>query len=157
MPTLIIAFLVFIGGFLALPSFGCGEPGFMTSNISRARQVIIALRIFASEHEGAYPKDLEELVKSKCIERGELERLNQYRATRGAKPLKWTVILDLKDSDPYDLPLVVSPAPMRGGKCILGLNDCSVAVVSDKEINDAMERLRKFREQRDKGAPPSER
>jgi hypothetical protein len=146
--------MVAMGVWLAVPRIGCGpEPGFIVSNINHARQLIMALKIFASEHGSAYPSNLGELVKTDCVERDHLEHINQYKVSVGAKPMEWVVTLDIKDSDPYNLPVVVSPIPMQSGKCILGLNDSSVRVASKKEVEDAMERLRKFREERDKKEP----
>lgn len=43
------------------------EKAYITTLISNARQIVLALKIYASDHEGRYPETLEELVAEKII------------------------------------------------------------------------------------------
>ncbi len=119
-----------------------------TRHISNARQLITALRIYSSDQVGNYPQSLDDLVKEGVIERDVLDKFMRYDLAPDGKPREWIVNLDLADSDPGYLPLVIAPEPTKDGKYIIGMNDGSVGTENKKGYDELMERLMEFREGR---------
>lgn len=108
-----------------------------TINVSNARQLITALRIYASDHGGEYPAKLEDLVTEKILDRKGLNELS-HALMQKRMQIPWLVLGGLNDSAPGDLPLVVSSIPLHGRRYVMGTNDSSVRIVQPGEYHAAM-------------------
>lgn len=109
-----------------------------TRNISNARQLITALRIYASDHSGEYPEKLEDLVKEEILDPGEpFEKLTHGIMQKQMK-IPWMVLGGLNDSAPGGLPILASPIPLHGSRYVMGYNDSSVVLVSPEKYHAAM-------------------
>lgn len=109
-----------------------------TRNISNARQLITALRIYSSDHSGEYPEKLEDLVKEEILDPGEPFGKLTHGIMQKQMKIPWMVLEGLNDSAPGGLPLVVSPIPLHGSRYIMGSNDSSVELVSPEKYQAAM-------------------
>jgi hypothetical protein len=112
-----------------------------TLNISNARQMVTALRIYASDHDGRYPDRLEDLVAVEVVDRAFLEKEGSMILPGGMK-MPWRVLAGVEDRDPGNLPVVVSPASWDGRRHLIGFNDSMITFVSTKEYEEAMGRWR---------------
>lgn len=122
-----------------------------TRNISNARQLITALRIYSADHGGEYPKKLEDLVKEEILDPGEpFEKLTHGIMQKQMK-IPWLVLGGLNDSAPGGLPLVVSPIPLHGSRYVMGYNDSSVELVSPEKYQAAMTAWKTWLKEHHKG------
>lgn len=115
--------------------------GGMTKNMSNARQVITALRIWASENKGVYPKRLDQLFTDAALDN---PRILYYVSANGETPELFVYLTGLTDSDPASLPLVIGPHGESRDRWIVGRNDASVAVVKSEEAAQAIAEWREY-------------
>lgn len=124
-----------------------------TRNLSNARQMTTALRIYASDHQGNYPPRLQDLVTEQIVDPGFLETCGQMILPKGMK-MPWRVLAGVKDTDPGSLPLIVSPTSMYGHRQLIAYNDSSTQWVTHEVYEKAMARWRDHL--RGEGLEPSE-
>jgi len=118
--------------------------GKITRSISNGRQLVAAVRIYASDHGGRYPEQLDELVDTEILEPESLVTLNRVHKS-GEAPLPWIFLKGLNEEAPANLPLFVSPMPYTGNKYIIAYNDSTVSLQNAAEYEAAMQRWRDFR------------
>ena len=135
------------------------EKGGMTKAIWNARQLIAAIRIFASDRAGAFPDELDELVVAKVITGETMRYLLRSPYSAKDKPLPWIYWPGLSDGSPGDHPLLISPVLHdqrnflvrwwnRDGvqglptspKRIVGTVDSAVTFMDEKDFQDVMSR-----------------
>ncbi len=109
--------------------------GRVTKSIINAKQTIIYLRLWASDHEGRYPERLAQLFADELADNNQV--LN-YVPLDGGTPELLIYLPGLKDSDPADLPIVIGPHSETGNRWVMGLNDGSVSMVSGEDFAKAM-------------------
>ena len=113
----------------------------VTKSISNCRQIVMALKWYASDHQGAYPLTLSELVSKDVLSHEDFERFNKAILVDGL-PLPWVYLPGLNDASPGDLPVVVSPAPVSRSGYVVGWNDGGAMMINREEFEEAMTRYR---------------
>ena len=101
------------------------EKADVTKGMALARQVAVAARQHAADHEGNYPATLEELVSSGVLDdRGILLKIASFKPAtwQGAPGFEYRG-LGMKDSDPGNKVLLISNCQDRTGKRIIVTND----------------------------------
>jgi hypothetical protein len=98
--------------------------------INDARQVALALKIYASGHGGKYPQRLTDLSGS--------DALPDVKALEYTDPVTkvqqaWLFNAKLNDSSPATELLLVAPKPLTNGERIGAFNDGSVRKISEEE------------------------
>ncbi|MEZ0274601.1 MAG: hypothetical protein ACAH88_06830, partial [Roseimicrobium sp.] len=111
----------------------------VTKSISNCRQIVMALKLYASDHQGAYPLTLSELVSKDVLSHEDFERFNKAILVDGL-PLPWVYLPGLNDASPGDLPVVVSPAPVSRSGYVVGWNDGGAMMINREEFEEAMTR-----------------
>lgn len=119
---------------------------YASKSISNGRQLVTAMRIYASEHDGRYPDQLEELIAADILEPGNLVTLNRVYMS-GEVPAPWIFLRGLRDDAPGNLPMFVSPLPVKGNKYIIAYNDAGVSLQKAAEREAALQRWREYRAQ----------
>jgi hypothetical protein len=119
----------------------------LSKSISNGRQLVTAMRIYASEHDGKYPDQLEELVTADILEPESLATLNWVYMS-GEVPAPWIFLRGLRDDAPDNVPIFVSPLPVTGNKYLIAYNDSSVSLQKAAEREAAAQRWREYRAQR---------
>ncbi|WP_009965870.1 hypothetical protein [Verrucomicrobium spinosum] len=127
---------------------GVGAPdrGWMGESIGKARQLNTALRIYASEHNGAYPLHLSDVVASGILSQQQFDRLSLAALSDGI-PVPWIYFGGLHESLPGTTPLLMHPLPSHGGKRIVALNDSSVSLLISQDYDDVVKRWRELASQ----------
>lgn len=116
----------------------------VTKSISNCRQLVLALKLYASDHGGTYPATLNELVSSEeVLSREEFEKINKAILVDGM-PLPFLYLPGLEDSDDGDLPLVVSPGPVSRTGYAVGMNDGSATIVKREVYEEMMTRYHEY-------------
>ncbi len=118
---------------LALPAFnGIQQRAMLTKSISNARQIVLACKIYASDHEGKYPGDLDVLIKEGILSD---ERVLHDPLSKDASAIGYDYLgAGMKDNDPPDKILLQSKS-LSMGKRVIGYNDASVQAVREKPAN----------------------
>lgn len=91
---------------LSMPSVsGPGEmdSGFITGNVMKARQIVLALRIHVQDHDGALPATLDELVSEEMVEPKNLV----IDLMDGKSPVRWIYLKTRRD--PVAEVILISP------------------------------------------------
>jgi hypothetical protein len=93
-----------------------------TKSLSQGRQIVTACKLYAIDHQGAYPKNLDELVPNYVPNRSLF-----------VCPLSPTLPIGYdyyggKDQDPPDRVVLMSKFVDRHGKRIVVLSDSSAAI-----------------------------
>jgi len=108
---------------IAIPVFAQVQlRGKETKSLSQGKQIVLACKLYALDHGGAYPKDLEELVPNYVTNRAVF-----------VCPLSPTLPIGYdyyggKDQDPPDTVVLMSKFADRHGKRILVFSDGSAAL-----------------------------
>lgn len=117
---------------LAVPAFNkVQEKGTQTKEMSSARQVVLALRLYASTHGGKYPEKLDELRTSDSLTDPKILMFNDPTTHT---PTPWFYNSSLTESSPATEPLLISPSAFSGGKRIAAFNDGSVRIITEAEF-----------------------
>ncbi|WP_038160769.1 hypothetical protein [Verrucomicrobium sp. BvORR106] len=119
---------------------------YVSKSISNGRQLVTAMRIYASEHDGNYPDQVEELIAADILEPGSLVNLNWVYLS-GEVPAPWIFLRGLRNDAPGNLPMFVSPHPVTRNKYIIAYNDSSVSLQTATEREAAIHRWREYRKQ----------
>ncbi|HSJ02816.1 MAG: DUF4190 domain-containing protein [Verrucomicrobium sp.] len=123
----LVLFAVAMLAALAVPTFSrIQERGNATKSISNVRQLITACRIYAADHEGKYPDNLEVLVKEEILEQQSLDSLLRCPLSKEYPGYDYYGAGKKEDEDPNTV-IFLSKADLRG-KRIVGLNDSSVSL-----------------------------
>lgn len=112
---------------LAVPTFAkVQEKSLVVKSINNARQIVIACKLYASDHNGNYPGDLNELVKTGGISDDKIlhDPLLHDDTQIGYEYFG----AGMKDSDPPDKVLLMSKSADSRGKKVVAHNDGSVEV-----------------------------
>ena len=97
----------------------------ITKGMAMARQVAVAARLYAADHEGKYPATLEELISSGALDdQGILLKIASFKPAgwQGAPGFEYRG-LGMKDSDPGNKVLLISNRQDRTEKRIVVTND----------------------------------
>ena len=115
---------------LAVPAFnGVQEKAKQMQAVNNARQVIISLKSYTSDHGGKYPPTLDELVKAKLFDdKKTLDSLLEYPQFRGWSPEKGYDYAGGMDSDSGQKVILMSRSHAQNGRRILAHNDGSVDI-----------------------------
>lgn len=106
----------------------------LAENISRARQVKLALETYASDFDGDYPPNLEAMVKSKTVDEG-WEHRNMLCSDKQERP--WGYVPGLTNLSPGDRILLYG-AEESAGKRIVVFLDGSVLVKEEAEFQELL-------------------
>lgn len=124
-----IAPVVMITAILASVSMGAigkvSEKGAVTKGINMGRQVALAAKLYAADHEGRYPATLDELVSSGALDdQGFLLKLASFKPAgwQGSPGFEYRGV-GMKDSDPGDKVLLISNCQDRKEQRIVVTND----------------------------------
>lgn len=157
--TLLLSLLVSL--FIPTGSSHLNEKSGTTKAISNARQLITAIRIFASDNAGAFPDELDELVAAGVIGEETLMRLLRSPYSAKDKPFHWIYWPGLSDGSSAGHSLLISPVlhdqrnilarwwnrdgvqglPSRP-KRIVGTVDSTVTLMDEKDFQDMLNRQR---------------
>lgn len=112
--------------------------GTITKQIANARQLTIAVRLYAADEGGRYPARLDELITSGSV--GGLDFLEQtlFSWPPGEPPSSWIYVRGLSESAPAYLPIFISPGTFQDGKRIIATNDTSVELMKPSTIRELM-------------------
>jgi type II secretory pathway pseudopilin PulG len=112
---------------ISLPVFSkIQERGNATKSINNVRQLITACRIYAADHEGAYPTSLDSLVTTGILEPEILAGLQRCPLSPDEPVSGYDYYgAGMKESDSPDAVVFMSKADVDG-KRIIGYNDSSV-------------------------------
>lgn len=116
---------------LSMASLGkMGERGQAVKGINLARQLSVAVKLYAAGKEGRYPATLEELVAAGALTQEGLDEARSFKvpAWQGAPGFEYRGA-GMTDSDPGDKVLFISNAQDAKGKRIVGRNDGSVELM----------------------------
>ncbi|WP_051946901.1 DUF4190 domain-containing protein [Verrucomicrobium sp. BvORR106] len=112
---------------LALPTFTrIQERGNVTKSISNVRQLNTACRIYASDHNGKLPSDLQELVTSSVLDQDHFDKLLRCPLSTEYPGYDYFGA-GVEDSAPGETVIFLSKADVRG-KRIVGQLDGSTAL-----------------------------
>ncbi|MCB1210934.1 MAG: type II secretion system protein [Verrucomicrobiales bacterium] len=95
-----------------------------TRNASNARQLIMALKVYAADNNGSYPPDLEALFKQDILDESSRALLLWVHPRTGATQ-PWIYSPGLNDSSPADTVIISSPK-VPNTRQVLGKNDGSI-------------------------------
>jgi len=112
---------------LAFPAFAkIKEKGRQTQSIANAHQIVIACKLYASDHEGKYPGDLNELVITGTLSDDKIlyDPLLHDDSQFGYEYFG----ANMKDSDPPDKILLISKSTNSRGKKVVARNGGSVEI-----------------------------
>ncbi|HSJ04047.1 MAG: hypothetical protein ACAI34_23120 [Verrucomicrobium sp.] len=124
-----------------------------TRNLSNARQMITALRIYADDHGGRCPDNLQQLVAEGIVDAAFLD-VESRMILPGGMRMPWRVLGGIETEDSGSLPLVVSPVAQYGHFHMVACNDTGTSVVSQDKYEKLMARWREHL--KEKGLEPSE-
>ncbi|WP_063768922.1 DUF4190 domain-containing protein [Verrucomicrobium sp. BvORR034] len=103
---------------LALPTFSrIQERGNITKSISNVRQLVTACKIYASDHNGKYPANLEELVTDGVLEQASYESLLRCPLSTEYPGYEY-LGAGQNDGDNPEAPLFISKAEIRGKRVV---------------------------------------
>ena len=130
-----ISMLALVGG-IALPAMNnVTLQAKVTTETRKARTVVLGLKMFAAENNGAYPKNLKQLVTGKYLEsEADLNHVDP----QSSLAQQWIYFPGLTDSDPSSEIVLLSPTTYSGGKRIAARNDGSVEQISEDEAQAAL-------------------
>ncbi len=121
--ALLIPIIAILAG-IALPVFGQVQlKAKQAKSLSQARQIAVGCKIYASDHEGVFPKTLEELVPEILPNRD----VFICPLSGPAEPMGY-IYFGGKETDPDDNILIVSKSEDRRGKRIVVRVDTSGAI-----------------------------
>lgn len=128
--------LVAVAAAIAIPSFSRVS---MQANhmkaVSNAKQIVIAMKMYASDNDGNYPPTLEALIEEGILTEHD-RRLFQFPPTMDVPGQEWEYRgAGHSDSDPGNLIVLTSRMPDRTGNKIVARNDGSVQVERADEIH----------------------
>ncbi|HYF37681.1 MAG TPA: hypothetical protein VD994_20435, partial [Prosthecobacter sp.] len=119
---------------LAVPSFNMIQvQAEQTRMMANARQVGTALKMFATDNEGRYPRELGELVEEKLLE----ESMLTVKDSKLGLVEMWLYDNTLTETSPGSAIVLASPLPiMKGTKQqrIVVHNDMSVEIIAEAEF-----------------------
>lgn len=99
-------------GFLR-PSFeiiSTSSGGTLSKVLNNGMELTLAVKLYASDHEGKYPHTLPELLNEGYLENQDsLDKLLSHPVEGPGKPLGWTYFPDLSDKTAPDYPILISP------------------------------------------------
>ncbi len=118
----------------------------LQSNRSKnyVRHLIMALQLYAGDHDGDYPPSLDVLVAGQYLENSEARQRTLWMQRRDGSRVPWTYLPGLANNDPLDLPVILSPGPVHTGKYIIAKNDGSVSIESESVYLQCLEAYRAF-------------
>lgn len=123
-------------------AFGQSYPS-ITRQISNARQLIIAVRLYAADESGTFPARLEHLLTAGALEGlAEFERLNTFTGDTNEPPAPWIYVRGLRDAAPEGLPIIIAPFSYKNGRRIVGTNDTAVELMKPSDIREALPKWR---------------
>jgi hypothetical protein len=120
---------------------GAAEQAPLARQISHCREILSALRTFASDHDGEYPVDLKTLATDGVIQPENLKRILKVMNEDGGTAGEWILLQGLNDDSAHWLVLVASPPLHRSDGSvarILGLNDGSVTVIKESDFEEVL-------------------
>lgn len=100
--------------------------------MSNCRQLVMALRAYAGEHDGSYPPELGELTPEP-LDEAELDRLLKEGSAGSPTGEAWILMPGLTTDSPAGEPLLIAAAPSSRGKRLAALNDASVVEMDEEE------------------------
>ena len=120
-----VAAAVIAAGFI-MPLFTVeAKRGPLTDNLSNAKQVAIALRMYADDHENQFPKTLEEIMPKYCTS----DKVLWNTVADGKTKARWQYSPDHKpDEEP--IAIIITSSPNSKGQRVVGYTDGSAAILS---------------------------
>ncbi len=120
---------------IALPAFTkIKERGHDARVINDLKQLVIALKFYAADHDGKYPDQLSELVKDGVLDD---ETLLEYKNPETKQGQPWLYNKTLTDSSPGTSAVLAAPIKSKDGKRVVAFNDGSVRLVTEAEFISA--------------------
>ncbi|MBL9114533.1 MAG: hypothetical protein JNJ83_05960 [Verrucomicrobiaceae bacterium] len=107
----------------------------VTTQTNKARTVVLALKMFAADNNGTYPKTLKELLANNYLEH-ESDLNHEHPQSRIAEP--WVYFSGFSDSDPGSEIILLSPSADHRGNRIAARNDGSVEQISEEDAQAAL-------------------
>jgi hypothetical protein len=99
-----------LGLCLVVPRFSPSpEHGNQAKFLSNGKQVVIAMKIYAEDHQGSYPTEMIDLEKHEVLAHGTLARLLSLPPQYDSSGVGWTYFRGLNKNTPPDHPVLVSP------------------------------------------------
>lgn len=117
-------------------SYRFGENRHLSQQGNNARQIVLAIQLYAGQHDGRFPRMLEDLAPE-YIEGDALVRLKHFQSHPNSEGEPWSYLGYGMTSDmPQYLPLVVSPRPiLTSGEYIVAQFDGSVHFVDKPRLD----------------------
>ena len=100
--------------------------------MNNCRQLVLALRAYAGEHDGSYPAELRELAPAP-LDADELHRLLDEGSAGSVTGEAWILMPGLTTSAPSAEPLLIAATPGPDGKRLVALNDTAVIEMDEEE------------------------
>ncbi|MEI6533762.1 MAG: hypothetical protein WCN98_00365 [Verrucomicrobiaceae bacterium] len=117
---------------LAVPAFvKVQEKGNETKEMSRMKQVVICLKLYAADHDGNYPAQLSELTKDGITDDA---RLLDFVNPATHEHQAWIYNNNLTDSSDGRALLLAAPVSSKNGKRLAAFNDGSVRSITEAEF-----------------------
>lgn len=118
-----------LAGF-ALPIFAEAQiKGHLTTDLIMAKQMTLALKMYAADNDGRYPEKLAELVKGKYAD----ESLVEFNDRLSKQRIAWIYNNKVVDSSPAGTLLLAVPVS-RNGKRAAAFKDLSARIITDDEF-----------------------
>jgi hypothetical protein len=114
----------------------------VTKQFSKANQLRIAVELYAKDHAGAFPRNLEDLIEPDGLDLQMLEGL-AFSWPPYEPPTAWIYVRGLSESAPRDLPLFISPRTFPARRLLIVTYGDSGEIMSEKKI---LKRLSKWRQ-----------
>lgn len=102
--------------------------------IACGRKLVVAVKIWSSDAQGSYPKNIEELVRQAILEPDMFYKLN-WREWIPAQIKPWIYDNSLNDSSHGDLPLLISPS-LKNGDRIVAFNGARVEKITAEQFQE---------------------
>ena len=109
--------------------------GLLTDALSNVKQVSLALRIHADEHEDVFPRSLDELFPKYATS----HRILFVSMDRNEPPERIIYFPGYKDTDSEDAIVLASPHPSAGMR-VIGQIDGAAKIIAESEFQTQMQR-----------------
>ena len=97
--------VVVLAGFSFIPY----RTGSITHNVNNAHQLVVAMKVFASDHDGKFPDELKNVVTKDLMSEEDFRKLSHIKLDGGRPDAEWIYIPGLTEATPDDHLLIVSP------------------------------------------------